>query len=170
MADLTVTLPSAPEVGSRVFWGPLPEGDWVAPEGWALEGGYLVARWSRGQATTFVVREVPDVPCGLCGLPIDADDVTISRAGLLSPQAGAPDAHSACYLRAVAEKVSRPGGPASPYADPGPTPTTPAWVPNLAVKVGELYTFGGVTWRVLQAHTTQTSWTPPAVPALWVRA
>src|SRR5690625_1583336 len=41
------------------------------------------------------------------------------------------------------------------------------WVPNEAVAVGDLREHGGVTYRVVQAHTTQAGWEPPNVPALW---
>lgn len=43
----------------------------------------------------------------------------------------------------------------------------PAWAPGLDVTTGDLYTYNGVTWRVIQAHTTQTGWEPDKVPALW---
>lgn len=46
-------------------------------------------------------------------------------------------------------------------------PTTPAWAPNLLVNPGQKYTHAGATYEVIQAHTTQAGWEPPAVPALW---
>lgn len=45
-----------------------------------------------------------------------------------------------------------------------------AWVANERVEVGTLRTYGGKTWKCLQAHTTQVDWTPPQVPALWADA
>jgi hypothetical protein len=51
--------------------------------------------------------------------------------------------------------------------EPEPAPTYPAWAPQLAVKVGERYTYGGSTYQVVQAHQTQAGWEPPNVPALW---
>jgi hypothetical protein len=44
---------------------------------------------------------------------------------------------------------------------------TLAWIPNEPVMVGTERTYGGKTYKALQAHTTQVDWTPPAVPALW---
>lgn len=41
------------------------------------------------------------------------------------------------------------------------------WQPGLEVKVGDVYTFGAFLWRCLQDHTTQGTWTPDLVPALW---
>lgn len=48
-----------------------------------------------------------------------------------------------------------------------PAPGTPAWQAGIPVVVGELYTFNGRTYRVIQSHTTQAGWTPPVVPALF---
>jgi streptogrisin C len=42
-------------------------------------------------------------------------------------------------------------------------------VTNHAYKVGDVVTYAGVSYRCLQAHTSQPDWTPPAVPALWQR-
>lgn len=41
------------------------------------------------------------------------------------------------------------------------------WVAGEEVAVGTLRAYEGVTYRCLQAHVTQTDWTPPATPALW---
>lgn len=46
-------------------------------------------------------------------------------------------------------------------------PDTPAWQPGIAVNPGQKYTHNGNTYEVIQAHTTQQGWEPPAVPALW---
>ena len=46
-------------------------------------------------------------------------------------------------------------------------PDTPAWQPGVAVNPGQKYTHNGDTYEVIQAHTTQAGWEPPAVPALW---
>lgn len=46
-------------------------------------------------------------------------------------------------------------------------PDTPAWKPGIAVTPGQKYTYNGVTYEVVQAHTTQAGWEPSAVPALW---
>ncbi len=52
------------------------------------------------------------------------------------------------------EEPEEPGGPA-------------AWQAGVAVAVNDEITYGGRLYRVLQAHTTQAGWTPPAVPALF---
>jgi LmbE family N-acetylglucosaminyl deacetylase len=59
-----------------------------------------------------------------------------------------------------------------PNAEPGPAPeppAEPAWAPGIAVKVGEVYTYAGARYAVVQAHATQVGWEPPALPALWRR-
>jgi hypothetical protein len=51
-------------------------------------------------------------------------------------------------------------------ADPGPG--TQPWDGNgRAYKVGDLVTYQGLTYEVLQAHTSQPGWTPTIVPALY---
>src|SRR5690606_6408298 len=44
---------------------------------------------------------------------------------------------------------------------------TPEWAPATPYDVGEEVTYQGVTFRCLQAHTSQVGWEPPNVPALW---
>lgn len=44
---------------------------------------------------------------------------------------------------------------------------TIAWVAGEPVSVGMRRTYGGKTWECLQAHVTQSDWTPPATPTLW---
>lgn len=41
------------------------------------------------------------------------------------------------------------------------------WVAGEPVSVGTRRTYGGAEYTALQAHVTQSDWTPPAVPALW---
>lgn len=49
-----------------------------------------------------------------------------------------------------------------------PDATDPlAWIANEPVLVGTRRSYGGKLWEAQQAHTTQTDWTPPNVPALW---
>lgn len=43
------------------------------------------------------------------------------------------------------------------------------WQSGVAYTVGDRRTFEGLLYRCVQAHTSQADWTPPAVPALWVR-
>ncbi|WP_238014599.1 dioxygenase [Dactylosporangium sp. AC04546] len=54
--------------------------------------------------------------------------------------------------------------PSTPPSTPGGT-----WAPGRAYAVGAQVTYGGVTYRCLQAHTSMTGWEPPNVPALWQR-
>src|SRR6185369_73904 len=42
-----------------------------------------------------------------------------------------------------------------------------AWVANHAYAVNDLVTYGGHTYKCIQAHTSQGGWEPPNVPALW---
>jgi protocatechuate 3,4-dioxygenase beta subunit len=54
-----------------------------------------------------------------------------------------------------------------------PSPSTPpggTWRAGTAYAAGDRVTYGGATYRCLQAHTAQTGWEPPNVPSLWQRA
>lgn len=45
----------------------------------------------------------------------------------------------------------------------------PAWAADVAYTVDERIRYGGKLYRCVQAHTSQSNWTPDATPALWVR-
>ncbi len=57
----------------------------------------------------------------------------------------------------------------TPTRTPTPTPTVPGgtWAAGTAYKVGDQVTYGGATYRCIQAHTAIVGWEPPNVPALW---
>src|SRR4030095_15229724 len=57
--------------------------------------------------------------------------------------------------------VTSSASAAPPSADRGP------WAPNVSYAVNDTVTYNGVTYRCLQAHTSQVGWEPPIVPALW---
>jgi predicted carbohydrate-binding protein with CBM5 and CBM33 domain len=61
----------------------------------------------------------------------------------------------------------------TPTTPPTTRPTTPpasgTWTVGTAYKPGDIVTYGGVTYRCLQAHTAIAGWEPPNVPALWAR-
>ncbi len=57
--------------------------------------------------------------------------------------------------------VTSPSSAAPLAADRGP------WGPNVSYAVNDTVTYNGVTYRCLQAHTSQVGWEPPIVPALW---
>ena len=48
----------------------------------------------------------------------------------------------------------------------GPIP----WQPGISVVAGEQVTYDGVTYNVVQSHTTQTGWEPPSTPSLFTPA
>ena len=48
----------------------------------------------------------------------------------------------------------------------GPIP----WQPGISVAAGEHVTYDGVTYDVVQSHTTQTGWEPPSTPSLFTPA
>jgi chitodextrinase len=48
-------------------------------------------------------------------------------------------------------------------------PTYPAWQSGTSYSVGNIVEYQSRLWRVIQAHTSQTTWQPPNVPALFVQ-
>ena len=42
------------------------------------------------------------------------------------------------------------------------------WESGESVNVGDIRKYSGKLYKVIQAHTTQSDWTPDSVPALWV--
>jgi hypothetical protein len=66
--------------------------------------------------------------------------------------------------------TAAPRATATATSAPRATPTTGgagAWAPNVSYAVGNLATYGGVTYRCIQAHTSQVGWEPPNTPSLW---
>ncbi|MFJ1757832.1 M28 family peptidase [Kitasatospora sp. NPDC088134] len=43
------------------------------------------------------------------------------------------------------------------------------WAAGVAYNTGDVVTYNGVSYKCLQAHTSQSTWTPDVVPALWQR-
>ena len=43
----------------------------------------------------------------------------------------------------------------------------PVWKEGIAVETGQRYQYGDRLYKVVQAHTTQSDWTPDITPALW---
>ena len=71
---------------------------------------------------------------------------------------------SGAWLPTTATPTAWPQGWAQ---ETGLPPVILAWAAGQTVKVGDLRTYGGKTYRCLQAHTTQAGWEPSSVPALW---
>lgn len=44
-----------------------------------------------------------------------------------------------------------------------------AWTVGVSYDAGNLVLYQGTTWRSIQAHRSQSDWTPPSTPALWVK-
>ncbi|GAA2613740.1 hypothetical protein Adu01nite_06280 [Paractinoplanes durhamensis] len=73
----------------------------------------------------------------------------------------------------AAPTTTSPEPPAPTSASPTPTPTeapTPAakpWAAFTKYAVGDLVTFGGATYKVLEAHTSLPGWEPTKLPNLF---
>jgi len=65
-----------------------------------------------------------------------------------------------------------PPPPPPPGPQPPPPPPPPAggtWAPYKAYSTGSTVTYGGLSYRCIQGHTSLPGWEPPNVPALWGR-
>jgi predicted carbohydrate-binding protein with CBM5 and CBM33 domain len=62
-----------------------------------------------------------------------------------------------------------PPPPTSPPTTPPPPPPGGTWAAGTAYAVGAQVTYGGASYRCLQAHTAITGWEPPNAAALWQR-
>jgi hypothetical protein len=70
----------------------------------------------------------------------------------------------------IPANVTVPGSDVRWWKDLTTVPTPGAWSgAAVAYKVADVATYGGLSYRCLQAHTSQAGWTPVAVPALWQR-
>lgn len=68
------------------------------------------------------------------------------------------------------EELREPEPPSDGQTPPIDEPAPRVWAPGIGYVTGEVVTHDGATYRVVQAHTSQTGWEPPAVPALWALA
>jgi chitin-binding protein len=61
------------------------------------------------------------------------------------------------------------GNPTPPptTTNPTPPPVGGTWAPNTAYASGAQVTYGGSSYRCLQAHTSLTGWEPPNAASLW---
>ena len=63
-----------------------------------------------------------------------------------------------------------PDEDATPEGENMPTtPAAPVWKPGVTYVPGEVITHNGVTYKVVQGHTSQAGWQPDMVPALFSR-
>ncbi|MET7394591.1 carbohydrate-binding protein [Dactylosporangium sp. NPDC005572] len=64
--------------------------------------------------------------------------------------------------------VTSGGGTPTPTATSTSSPPQGGtWAPYTSYATGATVTYGGITYRCLQGHTSQVGWEPPNVPALW---
>lgn len=91
--------------------------------------------------------------------------------------ADTPNAFYSCVDLQIGGGGNPNPNPTTPPTNPTPPPTqtTPpaqpggTWTPGTTYPVGAIVTYGGATYRCIQAHTALVGWEPPNVPALWQR-
>ena len=164
----TMALP-ATRVGETDAFPPLPDSGW-------LEAGAIYQ--DREQAV--IVRQShnrtehapADVPALFMVYRADAEDVLGWVAGE-QVQIGTLRTYGGKTYRCLQAHMTQADW--LPSATPAlwevvaeEQPGTPAWAVGVAYKVGDLVTYGGVTYSCRQPHTSIATWTPPAVLALWL--
>jgi glucose/arabinose dehydrogenase len=76
-----------------------------------------------------------------------------------------PTARPTATATSRATATARPTATAT--ARPTPTSGVAAWQPDTFYVVNALASYNSVTYRCIQAHTSQVTWEPPNAPSLW---
>jgi len=107
------------------------------------------------------------------------DDVAVNATAryvrMFGSSRATPYGHSLWEFQVFGTCPSSGPAPSSPRpSSPGPTspgPTSPGgtWAPGVHYTVGAQVTYGDVSYRCLQAHTSQVTWEPPYAASLWQR-
>ena len=79
-------------------------------------------------------------------------------------------AESAANTTAIAFVVLAESGAIDEVTATEHTDVFADWEPGVLYIVGNLRTYDNVLYKCVQAHTSQSDWTPPATPALWAKA
>ena len=86
-------------------------------------------------------------------LIIDGVEWTNSSGAFLSPHTAGPSQYPQGWQRTGA-------------STPNPA-AAPLWKIDTQYKAGDEVNYAGKVFKCLQAHKSQSDWTPPVVPALW---
>src|SRR5690349_17194960 len=79
-------------------------------------------------------------------------------------QRGMPYGHSLWEFQVCGPWANPPPppGPPPPPLPPGPQPPHGGtWAPGVFYPIGATVTYGGLSYRCVQAHTSQVTWEPP---------
>lgn len=87
---------------------------------------------------------------------IDGTEWINNTAAWLSPHAAGPEHYPLGWRLAV---------PPEPGGD-----DVQEWAPGIDVQAGDLLTYDGTVYKVLQSHRTQADWLPPQLAALYAIA
>lgn len=112
----------------------------------------------------------------VCAEPGDSGGSFISgnqAQGMTSGGSGNCRSGGTTYFQPVNEALQVYGVTLTTTGDPGPGPGPGpgdgTWKASTVYQPGDSVTYGGATYRCLQAHQAQPGWEPPNVPALWQR-
>lgn len=158
----------AATVGAAGDYNPLPDsGELLAGEIYGYNGGLVIVRQTHTR-TGHAPGDVPALfsvhrPDAAATLEWIANEPVL--VGMQREYGGV--VYAALQAHTTQEDWTPDATPALwEVVEPEPG-ETPAWAAGQTVAIGDLRTYNGVTYRCIQAHTTQAGWTPPVVPALW---
>ncbi|MFF4771769.1 alpha-lytic protease prodomain-containing protein [Microtetraspora fusca] len=134
----------------------------------------------RNSSVTYQEGTVYEVTrTNVCAEPGDSGGSFISgdqAQGVTSGGTGNCSSGGTTYFQPVGEILSTygltlkvEGGGGNPSPSPSNPPGGTTWQANTSYAAGATVTYGGVTYRCLQGHTSMAGWEPPNVPALWQR-
>lgn len=100
---------------------------------------------------------------------------TIIRRGLVPQDVAIQDnaiaqAQNVSDTTAIAFVVLAESGAIDEVTATEHTDVFAAWEPGVSYIVGNLRTYDNVLYKCVQAHTSQSDWTPPVTLALWAKA
>ena len=96
--------------------------------------------------------------------------IWVSEAsGLNSWEPGATGVYSNIWRDITPTPPATPDGTPAPAAPDGTQANPYPFKAGFNLTAGQYVTYNGSTYKVLQAHTTQDGWNPPAVPALFTK-
>ncbi|WP_067173685.1 alpha-lytic protease prodomain-containing protein [Microtetraspora niveoalba] len=134
----------------------------------------------RNSSVTYQQGTVYEVTrTNVCAEPGDSGGSFISgdqAQGVTSGGTGNCGSGGVTYFQPVGEILATygltltvEGGGGNPSPSPSIPPGGTTWQAGTSYAAGATVTYGGVSYRCLQGHTSITGWEPPNVPALWQR-
>jgi len=159
IAPYVSKLPPLPDEGEQVERGTI----------YAHDGGAVMAR-QRHRRTSHAPKDVPALFTTYQGTADGLAWIAGEKLGLGTLRKYEGETYRAIQAHTTQSDWQPPNAPALwekvVEAEPD-EPGYPEFKAGIAVEVGDIYTYQGIEYEVVQSHTTAAHWPPPSVPALW---